>query len=205
MCTLADPVMTYGALRAEAPRRAIEAAVDDGSLIRLRRGVYAREGACEPVTAAARHGGPLACVTAARHLGLWVLDESDTVHVWMRGHGRAHAHAPCSCTAHWDDDSAIDAFGFPSVPRILVQILACRGVEEFFVVLESALRTPKITEEELVWLRRHVNDAGRGAIAFARATSVWDQPDARGTAESVSVSVAVTVCCSPSRTSVIFA
>ena len=47
---------------------------------------------------------------------------------------------PCTCVEHWDDDREPDSFALPPVPRILRQILFCRGVEEFFVVLESALR-----------------------------------------------------------------
>ena len=82
------------------------------------------------------------------------------IHVWLGGHGHAYAHDGCSCVEHWDDGPATDAFGVPSVPRILRQMLACRGVEEFFVALESALRQGLITDAGLAWLRSTTNAHG---------------------------------------------
>jgi very-short-patch-repair endonuclease len=131
--------------------------------------VYASAAACAPAITAASHGGALACVSAARHCGLGVLDESDGVHVWLRAHGREYAHAGCACVAHWDEAAhRTDAFGLPSVPRILRQILGCRGLEEFFVALESALNQRLISAAGIEWLRRRTNAAAREAIAFAR-------------------------------------
>jgi len=169
MCTCTDAVTTHTRLLdVGLSRRGISAAVRDGSLLRLRRGVYARDAACSPVRTAATHGGTLACVTAARHEGLWTLGDEWEIHVWLGGHGHAYAHDGCSCVEHWDDGPATDAFGVPSVPRILRQMLACRGVEEFFVALESALRQRLITDAGLVWLRSMTNDTARDAIDFAR-------------------------------------
>lgn len=169
MCTLTDAVTTHACLlEVGLSRRGISAAARDGSLLRLRRGVYARDAACIPVRTAATHGGTLACVTAARHEGLWTLGDEREIHVWLGGHGHAYAHDGCSCVEHWDDGPATDAFGVPSVPRILRQMLACRGVEEFFVALESALRQGLITDAGLAWLRSTTNDTARDAIDFAR-------------------------------------
>lgn len=107
-------------------------------------------------------------MSAARHLGLWVLDDDPVVHVWMRGHGHRYHDDGCGCREHWDDGRAIDSFGVPSVPRILYQILTCRGLDEFFITLESAMRLGLLTRAGMAWLRAHVNQAGREAIAFAR-------------------------------------
>ena len=179
MCTQTDAVTTHARLlEVGLSRRGVSAAVRDGVLLRLRRGVYARGAACIPVRTAATHGGTLACVSAARHLGLWTLADESEVHVWLGGHGHAYAHDGCSCVEHWDDQPATDAFGIPSVPRILRQMLACRGVEEFFVALESALRQELITDTGLAWLRSMTNDTARDAIAFAR-------PDADSGLESL--------------------
>ncbi len=71
--------------------------------------------------------------------------------------------------AHWDDAGTTDAFGLPSVAGILRQILGCRGVEEFFATLESALNQKLITAADLAWLRARTNGAAREAIAFARS------------------------------------
>ncbi|WP_285136215.1 DUF559 domain-containing protein [Microbacterium sp. lyk4-40-TSB-66] len=145
------------------------AATGAGDLIHLRRGVYATRGACAPVVVAARHGGAVACVTAARHRGLWVLADAQETHVWMRGGGHVHAHDGCQCDVHWDD-AVVDApFAVPSVPRILRQILRCRGVEEFFVAVESALRRRILSAAGRTWLWEHTNELGRTALEFARA------------------------------------
>ncbi len=170
MCTKQTPIRRYAELRSDGlSRRAIAAAVSSGALLHLRRGVYAEAGACPPVVAAARHGGALACVTAARHLGLWVLEATDDVHVWMHGAGHVRAHDPCACRPHWDDVSTARGFAPPAIAVVLRQILRCRGVEEFFVVLESALRHRLLTAADRTWLHENVNDLGREALAFARS------------------------------------
>jgi len=140
-------------------------------MLRVRRGVYATADACHRAREAARHGGPLACVSAARHLGLWTLEPESEVHVWMGGGGHRHPHPSCVCVEHWDDAIRAKAFAHPSLPRVLRQILGCRGVESFFVAVESALRHGRLTESALVWLRGNTNDAGREAIEFARPDS----------------------------------
>lgn len=170
MCTNRAPVRTYAELRAEGlTRRALAAAVSSGSLLHLRRGVYVDAGACRPVVSAARHGGALACVTAARHLGLWVLDATDVVHVWMHGSGHTHAHEDCACRPHWDDLPTGGFFDLPRVAVALRQILRCLGVEEFFVAVESALRKRLLTAADRAWLHGHINESGRAALAFARS------------------------------------
>lgn len=110
----------------------------------------------------------MACVTAARHLGLWVLDDGDAAHVWLRGHGHSYRHDACRCVEHWDDSTASDSFGLPSVPRILRQILRCCGIEGFFVALESALHLRRISREGVAWLRAVCPGKAREAIALAR-------------------------------------
>jgi very-short-patch-repair endonuclease len=170
MCTADAPmVVSFRELSSSGfTRRAIRQAVANGSLRVLRRGVFAREGACDVVAEAAAHGGSLACVTAARHLGLWVSETEEPTHVWLRAHGRSYPHAGCRCVPHWDDGSTHDVFGLPTVPRVLRQILLCRGIEEFFVTLESARRQGMLTASGLKWLRKRVGPAGRDAIAYSR-------------------------------------
>ena len=133
--------------------------------------MYATSGACEPALTAALHGGAMACITAARHAGLWVLSEDDSVHVWLRGggHERLHAEKGCTCVPHWGDAARGDSFGPPTTAGILRQILACAGVEEFFVALESALRKGMLQQADLDWLRLHTNESAREALALARA------------------------------------
>jgi very-short-patch-repair endonuclease len=174
VCETADSILTYAQLRASGlSRTQLQQQLDAGYLRRVRRGIYARIGSCDDAVTAAEHGGSLACVSAARHAGIWVLDElTETVHVWLHGDGhRRHPSCDdgCGCMAHWDAGPAADVFGRPSVPRILRQILACRGVEEFFVAVESARRQGLLNQRGMIWLRAHTNAAGREAIAFSRS------------------------------------
>ncbi|MHC2997931.1 DUF559 domain-containing protein [Microbacterium sp. HJ5] len=171
MCTTPHPIATYRELAAAGLSRwMIASALARGSLGLVRRGVYDR-GACDTVRRAAAHGGAIACVRAAEHLGLWTLDRSASAHVALPGHGRAYPHADCTCVVHWvaAPDAGTNSFGIPTVASVLRQILRCRGVEEFFVALESALRQRMLAPTDLAWLRAHTNDAARDAIAFARA------------------------------------
>ena len=128
--------------------------------------MYASPETCEPARAAAGHGGELACVTAARHAGLWVLSADERVHVWLGGHGHSYTHPSCTCVEHWD---ALADESTTGVVRILRQILACHGAEDFFVALESALRRRLLSQADLAWLHAHTNDEAREALMLARA------------------------------------
>lgn len=170
MCDSAGAIATYAELRGSGiPRRSLENRVRDGRLILVRRGVYATPEICGPLLECARHGGAAACTTAAAHLGLFVLESDPAPHVWLKSHAHARAHRDCRCVPHWDDGSRSSAFSLPSVERVLRQILGCRGLEAFFVTLESALRLGLLQPAQLAWLRAATNDEARAAIAFARA------------------------------------
>lgn len=168
MCSAQPSVSTYRELRQRGDSRGdIDRAMRLGLLQRVRRGVYATAGACEEVVAAAAHGGAPACVTAARHLGLWVLPDDGRLHVWMGADGHRRHPEPCDCVEHWD---AGDRTGFAplSVVRILRQILGCHGVEAFFVALESARRQGLLGRAALRRLGHRVSGEGREAIALSR-------------------------------------
>ncbi len=165
MCTSGDLRTAAALASAGTSRREIARAVDAGELRRVRRGVYAGPGVCASVVAACAHGGVLACVSAARHAGLWVVGRDLEPHVWMGRNGRRYHATRCGCVEHWDAGPTVSAL---SIPRILAQILHCRGVEDFFVTLESARRKRLIGAEGMAWLRRRVGVAGREALALSR-------------------------------------
>lgn len=165
-----DQVWIYRALRQRMRRGEIEKHVREGRLFRVRRGVYASADACTDVITAAAHGGALGCESAARHLGLWVLEVPE-LHVWMHGDRHQHSHQPCSCITHWDDAASAPGFHLPSVARVLWQIFRCRGEEHFFVALESARRQGRIDPSGLRWLRRVLNWRGRELLDFSRTDS----------------------------------
>lgn len=170
MCTATHPdVRTYRELRQEGWSRGdVERALESGLWVRARRGVYAAASACDSARTAAEHGGPLACVSAARHLGMWVMPD-DATHVWMRAGGhRRHDDAGCGCVEHWDGAERWPSFAIPAVCRVLSQILSCQGVEGFFVALESGLRLGLVGPAALAWLRATVGAAGCEALDLAR-------------------------------------
>ena len=153
MCSASSiDIWTWRELRASCSRRTLDARVRRGELRRLRRGVYAADTACPDAVEAAEHGGSLGCETAARHLGVWVLDDS-SLHVWLRARRHHHGHTSreCDCVRHWDEGPSAETFGLPAVPRILLQIYRCRGGESFFVALESARRLGLIERDGLRW------------------------------------------------------
>ena len=169
MCDLPQAVFTTRALLDSGLSRAqLNEQVSAGVLERRRRGVYTTGAACDAARVVAEHGGRLACVSAARHLGLWVLTEDPRTHLWLCDGQRTYHPRDCGCVEHWDDGPA----GLPgttaAVPRLLLQIAHCHGTEEFFVVLESALRLGLLDDDGRRWLRARVNSAGREALALAR-------------------------------------
>ncbi|WP_307486179.1 endonuclease domain-containing protein [Microbacterium trichothecenolyticum] len=168
MCTPADGIhRRLDLLEAGFRRHDIDRAVGNGSFVRLRRGVYADAETCEPRRSAALHGGALACVSAARHVGLWVLSPTDPLHIALRPHGHGHPHDGCVCVEHWDHEER-NRFRLATIRGILRQIFFCRGVEEFFVALESALHARKIGRSGLDWLAKNTSPLAREAIALAR-------------------------------------
>jgi very-short-patch-repair endonuclease len=175
VCIDAATVRTFGEVRRSGmSRTAVREAVTSGALVRLRHGVYADAGCCAVVRDAATHGGAIACITAARHLGLWVLSSSTATHVTVGGHGHRHLHDDCRCTEHWDepprDDGSVRGLFTPLMVRsVLRQILACCGAEEFFVALESALHQEVLDAADLDWLRAHCPRAATEAIELARS------------------------------------
>ncbi len=170
MChTSAIEICTWRELREARSRRAIEFDIERGDLVRLRRGIYAASTACTEAREAAEHGGSLGRETAARHRGIWVLDDVG-VHIWLRGHRHHHGESSkeCSCVRHWDSGPSRGAFALPSVPRTLLQIYRCKGAESFFVALESARRLGLISRSGLRWLRETIGHVGRDLIDFSR-------------------------------------
>ncbi|MCT9821044.1 DUF559 domain-containing protein [Microbacterium sp. W1N] len=61
-----------------------------------------------------------------------------------------------------------DGFGLPSVPRVLEQLLRCRGVEAFFVAVESARRLGILSGAARQWLHGRVGPQAREALRLSR-------------------------------------
>ncbi len=119
-------------------RAALERALSQGEIVRVKRGWVAARGVDPHLNAAERCGVVLTCITQAQRLGLWVL-EHDRPHVAARSHsGRAPL---ATATVHW---------ARPVVPRhpdvhedsienVLAAVSRCQPFETALAVWESAL------------------------------------------------------------------
>src|SRR3954452_9913447 len=91
---------------AGVPRRAIERAVKTGRLQRVREGVYCDPSLPPEVVHALRHGGRLACSSAAQARGLWVLDDL-RLHLAMKPGRHEHPDDHCRPVVHWNADEKV--------------------------------------------------------------------------------------------------
>ncbi|WP_022888054.1 type IV toxin-antitoxin system AbiEi family antitoxin domain-containing protein [Agromyces italicus] len=131
-------------------RHHLRRALDAGRLVRVRRNWVALPGADGDLLAAAGAGVVLSCVTRAKQLGLWVLDEQG-LHVATDGHG---AVPSLTARVHWSrpvvprhPDELVDP-----IENVLALVAGCQPFERAFVVWESALNKRLTTREALVRL-----------------------------------------------------
>lgn len=151
-------------------RSQLSAAVRDGSIQRLRPGVYVLASAARKVVAAGAHGGALTCSDALRAHGVWVLPaEDESVHVWMGGSGRRHSHAGCECTAHYSAGTA--RLGFAPIATALIHAYRCLGTEAFFAAYESAWNKRLISAHDRARIRKELPSAARWLLDLARPDS----------------------------------
>ncbi|WP_022890911.1 type IV toxin-antitoxin system AbiEi family antitoxin domain-containing protein [Agromyces italicus] len=141
-------VRTRNLIRAGYSRYRIDRAIAQGSLTRVRKGWVAVPGADAYLVAAARAGVVVSCITEARRLGLWVLDED-------RPHVAAPAHSGCvsprDATVHWakplvprHPDALVDP-----IENVLVLVAMCQPFEAALAVWESALRQALVERDAL--------------------------------------------------------
>jgi len=123
-------------------RYAIRAALAADALVRVRRDWVALPNADPYLQAAARAGVVVSCITQARRLGLWVLEE-DRSHVATDPHRRSRAvHA----TVHWaapliprHPDALVDP-----IENVLSLVSSCQPYESALAIWESALRSGQV-------------------------------------------------------------
>lgn len=147
-------------------RRILSAAVRNGTILRVRNGVFALPTAPPEVITAAQHGGALTCSGALRSHGVWTLDEDTDPHVWLGAHGRTH-HVDCTCTGHYFEGRTL--FGIAPLEDALVHVYLCRGDEAFFVALESALRLRLVEAAGRARIRSRLSLKAQWLIDLARA------------------------------------
>ena len=94
--------------------------------------------------------------------------DGDRVHVSMPRTGSSRRHEGCRCVVHWTGGPAVG--GLAPLVEALVQMLGCRGIEEFFVALESTMRKRLLDPRSLRELQSRLPRKSRWVVEFAR----WD-------------------------------
>jgi very-short-patch-repair endonuclease len=123
--------------------------VHSGAIVRVRRGWYATLDAPSDVVRAVRVGGSLTAVSAARHLGLWAIDDG-RLHVSVARNGgrlrsessrfEALATSGESATCiHWRRRSGADTLTVQPLVEALVHAVECQPEERAIAILDSAL------------------------------------------------------------------
>jgi very-short-patch-repair endonuclease len=116
--------------------RQISRQVASGRLTRLRRGVYAGEGADPLVESAVRIGGRLTCVSALAHYGVWTMPFPD-VHVRVAS-GVVASRGP-DRRLHWTHDRLDDARWIDDPLTALALAVECLDLRAAVVVIDSVV------------------------------------------------------------------
>lgn len=158
-------------------RTGLAQAVNAGSILRIRPGVFALASTDPKVVAAAAHGGSLTCADALRQRGIWTLPDADAeVHVWLGSAGRRFDHLGCTCIAHYSPGRT--ALGLAPLAPTLVHAYRCLGEEAFFAAYESAWNKRLLTASDRRTIRRELPRSAAWLLDLAR-------PDAQSGLESL--------------------
>ncbi len=164
----------------------IERAAESGSLIRVRRGVYASPTAPRDVIRAARVGGRLAGASAAAFHGLWVPPHDRLVVEVPRGATRLHHPDLPDRTLTRSDPvdvlwtraarSAADRIGLGTLEDCVAQCFRTLPASWAAAVLDSAVRTGAFDSIALAAIRLRIPRAfGRVTrLADGRCESGWE-------------------------------
>lgn len=127
----------------------VRVAIDQGHLVRVRKGWVATPDADPLLVGAARAGVVLTCITQARRLTLWVLTGADEIHVGAPAHAggirapRAHIHWGTPPVIR-DPDALVDP-----IENVLWAVAQCRPHDEALATWESALRKGLVSLDEM--------------------------------------------------------
>lgn len=148
-------------------RHQLASDVKAGRIRRLRAGVFASLGLSSEAAAAATHGGALTCQAALRHHGIWTMDLTPGVHVWMGANGRVHPHPDCACISHFFAGDT--RLGVADITTALVHTYLCAGDEAFFVSFESAWNRGRLSRAIRAHIRAALPSHARWLVDLARA------------------------------------
>lgn len=139
----------------------INRGVDDGSALRIRRGVLALPDTPPELVTAVREHARLTCISAATYYGLWRVREPEEVHL-----SRLERTA-ADCVNHWSRSvAAHERLPVVGLADVLVHVLQCRPEEESVAMVECALRLGRLDSGVLeARLRGRRNGKARAALA----------------------------------------
>jgi len=113
---------------------------DYGRIRRLRQGWYAVPELPGDAARAWKVGGPLTCVSAAIHHGLWA-DDAAALHVRVPAHAsRLRIADPAGVVVHWSTGPATGTRLVVSVDEALATIRRCQPLEVFHAIRRAANR-----------------------------------------------------------------
>ena len=164
-------VADYGLLLTLVTRGAVNRAVADGSVVRLRRGVYAVSSAGARAEAV-RAGGYVSHLSAALHHGWKVKQVPDKPCLTIP---RNKARPDVDAELHWGTVWPVELEG--GVSRPVPTVIACARAypyDEALCVADSALRAGDVTREQLISAALRSPRTGR-----ARAVRVAENADGR--------------------------
>lgn len=166
---------SFAELRAVASGRAIRAALSDGLIQRIAKGVYALPPLPDPVAAARAQGGVVSHLSAAVLHGFSVLDLPDKPHVTVP-RGQHRRSSPIPCELHWADHVPSDG----RCTGELRTVLDCARTLPFdagLTIADSALRLGAVDRSQLLIAAAELTGPGCrrvrriAAAADARAES----------------------------------
>ncbi|MFJ4223572.1 type IV toxin-antitoxin system AbiEi family antitoxin domain-containing protein [Microbacterium sp. NPDC089695] len=127
----------------------ITAAVRRGTLIRIRRGLYAIAGTPSAIIDAVRIGGRLTCVTLLHAIGVFV-QTSPALHVHVRPQlSRSRRRRPREATVHWGRCTREGLAHIVSLHDAVRQSVRCQGPREAIATLDSILQHRLLTVVQL--------------------------------------------------------
>lgn len=162
--------------RLDFSRQKLSDSVRDGSILRLRAGVFAVGPVPPDVREAAAHGGALTCASALRARGVWVLPTDTSPHVWLAPKQHPIAHPGCRCTTHYY--AGTPPIHAVPIENALVHLLRCAGDEAFFAAFESAWKLRLLPAKSRARIRSALPRRARWLVDLAR-------PDADSGLESL--------------------
>ena len=157
-------------------RPTVRAAIDAGRLLRVRRDWVAVPDCATGLRRAVAIGGRLSCLSAAQHLGLWVIDDA-RFHVAAASTASRLRLTPvpegevAPELVHWAEPvvSVTPRVAIDPLENVLITVAACQPHENAVVVIDSALNKGLVRRPQLMRLASRVGGPFAAAVADSDA------------------------------------